>query len=568
MPSWLLNIGLALTISFSAFILMAALFVRQARDFPSFPTVLQIACTAQLALNLATTRAIVLEAAGRPEAVGGILAAFNGLLPSSPTLAGLILSPILVSCLFCGLRLIQAGKGAGDDAQFLSIATLALPALFVVDTLGGGLSASALGGLPFTLVLPSVAQLAMSDALAFFLPLALVALAFGAMAGEPRQAPAAFQEQLQAEATAMPSAPAQASTPVLTHGVTHGVDPIRLELGFGLLKLLAPTPGNPESGTAQLNRQITALRRQLSSEMGLVLPALRIRENLELPTNDYRLCLREIEAARGSLRPQKLLLCDPRGEAVELPGEPATDPLSDLPAKWCDSALRADAARQGYHAATPLEVIAGHLAVVAMDHLPDLLGYQETQELLDSLPAHDQRLVADTVPARLSLGRFQKVLQALLRERVAIRDLPVILEALVDNAAPNHGTSSLEIADLADLARLRLSRQITRAANDSSGRLPIVTLSPDWEDRLTARLKADGEDKRLVLSAAERERLEAALGKALDRQALLGETPVLVTCPALRRPLRRLLESWRRETTVLAENEIDPKAYICRLEEV
>jgi flagellar biosynthesis protein FlhA len=160
-----------------------------------------------------------------------------------------------------------------------------------------------------------------------------------------------------------------------------------------------------------------------------------------------------------------------------------------------------------------------------------------------------------------------------LREGVGIRDLPLILEALSD-AGPRHldatdrNAADWDAAVLAEAVRARLARQITRAACDSQARLPAVTLSADWDDRLTACLTGQGENRRLALNGAMEAELFAAIGKALDRQALAGERPVLLVTPELRRPLRRLLESSRPETAVLALREVDPKTAVRHLEEV
>ena len=202
------------------------------------------------------------------------------------------------------------------------------------------------------------------------------------------------------------------------------IDAVRLELGYGLLGLI-----NAEQGH-RLTDQIKALRRQLAGEMGFVLPAVRIQDNLQLPANSYVVRVKEIEAGRGDLRPNMLLVMDPRGDKINLAGEETVEPTFGLPAMWIDRRLREEALFRGYTVVDPATVITTHLTEIIKDNMSELLSYAETQKLLDELPKEHQKLVADLIPGQISVSGVQRVLQNLLGERVSIRDLPTILEGI------------------------------------------------------------------------------------------------------------------------------------------
>ena len=180
----------------------------------------------------------------------------------------------------------------------------------------------------------------------------------------------------------------------------------------------------------RLTEQIKALRRQFATEMGFVMPSVRIQDNMELAANSYLIRVKEIEAGRGDLRPNMLLVMDPRGGKIDLPGEETMEPTFGLPAMWVNESAREEAAFQGYTVVDPPTVITTHLTEVLKDHMSELLSYGETQKLLDDLGKEHQKLVADLVPSLIAVSGIQRVLQALLTERISIRDLPTILEGV------------------------------------------------------------------------------------------------------------------------------------------
>jgi flagellar biosynthesis protein FlhA len=335
------------------------------------------------------------------------------------------------------------------------------------------------------------------------------------------------------------------------------MDQLRLELGYGLLGLI-----NSERGH-KLTDQIKALRRQLATEMGIIMPSVRIQDNLQLPANTYVIRLKEIEAGRGDLRPTMLLVMDPRGGQVTVPGEATTEPTFGLPALWASEAYREEATFRGYTVVEPQTVITTHLTEVLKDNMAELLSYAETQRLLDELDKQHQKLVADMVPSQISVGGIQRVLQNLLAERVSIRDLPTILEAISEACG-----YSRNVNVITEHVRARLARQISDAQTAEGGYIPIVALSPGWEQTFAEAIVGQGEDKSLSIAPSRLQEFIAAVRQTFERQAMGGENPVLLTSPAIRPYVRSIVERFRPVTVVISQNEVHPKARIKTLAQV
>ena len=331
------------------------------------------------------------------------------------------------------------------------------------------------------------------------------------------------------------------------------IDYLRLELGYGLLSLInAP----PETGQ-RLTDQIKALRRQLASEMGFVMPSVRIQDNMQLPANAYVIRVKEIEAGRGDLRPSMLLVMDPRGEEITLPGEKTMEPTFGLPAMWIEESNREEALFRGYTVVDPATVVTTHLTEIIKDNMDDLLSYAETQKLLDELDKDQQKLVDSIVPGTISLGGLQRVLQNLLAERVSIRDLPTILEGIAEACA---GTRNVML--ITEHVRARLARQISDSNVNDQGFIPLVTLSPQWEQSFAESIIGPEDDKQLSMAPSRLQEFITSLRNTFERQAMMGESPVLLTSPAIRPYVRSIIERFRPMTVVMSQNEIHPKAKI------
>ncbi len=351
----------------------------------------------------------------------------------------------------------------------------------------------------------------------------------------------------------------EAAAPILEEPISTAltIDAIRLELGYGLLGLI-----NTERGH-RLTDQIKALRRQLATEMGFILPAVRIQDNLQINANSYVVRIKEIEAGRGDLRPNMIMVMDPRGDKIGMPGEETTEPAFGLPAMWVDPSSREEALFRGYTVVDPATVITTHLTEIVKDNMSELLSHAETQKLLDELPKEQQKLVADLIPSQISVGGVQRVLQTLLGERVSIRDLPNVLEGISEACG-----YSRNITSIVEHVRARLARQISDSATDTGGIIPLVTLSPEWEQAFTDSIAGDGEERHLVMPPTQLQQFIQAVRQTFERFAIMGETPVLLTSPGIRPFVRSIVERFRATTMVMSQNEIHAKAKIRTLGQI
>ncbi len=330
---------------------------------------------------------------------------------------------------------------------------------------------------------------------------------------------------------------------------TLAIDEVKIELGYGLLGLINDLEGR------RLTDQIKALRRTLASDFGFVMPSVRILDNMRLPSQGYCIRIKEMEAGSGEVRLGQMMAMDPRGGQVELPGEHVREPAFGLPATWVDEQLREEATFRGYTIVDPATVLTTHLTEILKENMPDLLSYSEVQKLLKELPAEQKKLVEDLVPGVVTATTIQRVLQALLRERVSIRDLPAILEG-IGEAAPHTASVTL----LVEQVRARLARQLSFAYRGEDGALPIVTLTPEWENAFADSIVGQGDDKQLALAPSRLQDFVRGVRETYDRAALAGDSPVLLTSPGIRPYVRSIIERFRGQTPVMSQNEVHPRA--------
>jgi flagellar biosynthesis protein FlhA len=340
-------------------------------------------------------------------------------------------------------------------------------------------------------------------------------------------------------------------------GAALQIDNIRLELGYGLLSLI----NNPSE--RRLTDQIKALRRQLATEMGFIMPAVRIQDNLQLPPNNYILRVKEIEAGTGELRPNNLLVMDPRGEQISLPGEATVEPTFGLPAMWVGEQHREEAMFRGFTVVDAPTVITTHLTEIVRDNMSELLSFSETQKLLDELDAGHQKLIADLVPNQISVGGIQRILQNLLGERISIRDLATILEGVSEACGYTRN-----IGQITEHVRARLARQLSDDVINEQGFIPLVTLSPEWEQSFAEAIIGQGDDRQLSMAPSKLQQFITAVRTVFERHAMQGETPILLVSPGIRPFVRSVIERFRPVTVVMSQNEVHPKAKIKTLGQV
>jgi len=667
MPSWLLDIMLTISLSFSGLVLMTALFIAKPLYFSAFPTVLLISTMLRLSLNLASTRLILANGHKGPAAAGEVIRAFGNFVMGGNFVIGIIVFAILVIVNFIVITkgsgriaevsarfsldampgkqmAIDADLSAGlinendarerrkrleDESNFFGsmdgaakfVRGDAIAGLLItfINIIGGIIIGVAQQGLSFGDAAAAYTLLTVGDGLVTQIPALVVSTAAGllvtkagidgstdkALFGQLGRFPRAFGMSsamllalallpgipmfpfmLMAGATGAAAWHLARRGPLDEHGIEIGaagtalvaggaeaqapaepteepistvlhIDQIRLELGYGLLALI-----NDQQGF-RLTEQIKALRRQIASEMGFVMPSVRIQDNMQLGANNYIIRIKDIEAGSGEVRPAMLLVMDPRGERIALAGEETTEPTFGLPAMWVPEANREEASFRGYTVVDAPTVITTHLTEAIKEQMSELLSYGETQTLLDGLDKEHQKLVADLVPSQISVTAIQRVLQSLLAERISIRDLPTILEGIAEAVG-----FTQNITLITEHVRSRLSRQLGAMYVNGEGILPLVTLSPEWEQAFAESIVGSGDERQLSMAPSKLQEFITAVRQTFERHAMMGESPVLLTSPSIRPYARSIVERFRPATPVMSQNEIHPKAKIRTVDQI
>ncbi|GJD49900.1 Flagellar biosynthesis protein FlhA [Methylobacterium crusticola] len=328
------------------------------------------------------------------------------------------------------------------------------------------------------------------------------------------------------------------------------LDDLKLEMGYALLALV-----NGPEGQDRLTDQIKALRRQLAAELGFVMPSVRILDNVQLDANSYVVRVKEIEAGTGQIFPGQFMAMDPMGGQVQLPGQHMLEPTFGLPATWIDASLRDEAQLKGYTVVDAATVVSTHLTEVIKAHVSELLNHVEVQKLLKELPKEHGELLKEVVPSQIATTGIQRVLQCLLGERVSIRDLGTIVEGIAEVAGHMKNPR-----DIVEHVRARLGRQICAQYQGPGGILPIITLSPAWEGAFMEAIVGQGDERHLAMQPSRLSEFVTTVRDRFEDAARMGEMPVLVTSVQARPFVRSIIERFRRETPVMSQAEIHPRA--------
>jgi len=358
------------------------------------------------------------------------------------------------------------------------------------------------------------------------------------------------EERRRAASAAPAIAPAAPAAPQI--GDLLAIDQLELEVGYALVPLV------DEAQQGDLLQRIALVRKQVALEQGLVVPPIRIRDNVQLPPTEYRIRVRGAQVASGEVLPRYLLALNASGAAEPIEGIPTTDPTFGIPAVWIVPERRAEAEAGGYRVVEPQTVLATHLMETVKRNAGDLLGRQETKELLDALRVRNAALVDELVPGKLSLGVVHRVLQRLLREGVPVRDLVSILETLSDAADQ---TKDVEI--LTEHARHSLSRVIARAHQDADGTVRGVTMGPRLEGALltlfSPRAPRAGAE---TMAPDDLTSVLQSLNNVMRVNQREGGFPPLITPPTLRVGVRRLVEPVMPQVDVISLGELPPDVHI------
>jgi flagellar biosynthesis protein FlhA len=644
LPTWLLDVLLAFSLSFSILILMTAVFIRRPLEFSSFPAILLITTMLRLALNLASTRLILSHGNEGTAASGYVIQAFGNLIMQGNFVIGLIVFTILIIVNFVVITkgsgriaevaarfsldampgkqmaidadlsagLIQESEakqrrkdieaesnffGAMDGAsKFVRGDAIAGLLIVGINIVGGIVIAVAQKGMSFGDATHTFTLLTVGEGLVSQMPALIVSTAAGLMvskAGVEGATDKALMTQLSFYPQALGMAAAVMGVVAILPGMPTivfgslsasfgalayyaykrkdaraakvkadevtaagpakeepistalALDLLRVELGYGLLPLINDVQGH------RITDQIKALRRQLAQEMGFVMPAVRILDNMQLGANEYRIRIKEFDSGKGELFPGSFLIMDPKGLPIDLPGTHTTEPAFGLPATWVSGALREEASFRGFTVVDPGTVLTTHLTEVLKSHMAELLSYAETKKLLDDLPPENKKLVEELIPSQISVTGAQRVLQTLLSERVSIRDLPAILEGIAE--AVGHTKNALYITEH---VRARLARQLCHANLAPGGYLPLIALSPHWEQAFSESIVGQGEERQLAMAPSQLQQFIQAVREAFDDASSKNEVPVLLTSPQVRPFVRSIVERFRPQSVVMSQNEI------------
>ncbi len=329
------------------------------------------------------------------------------------------------------------------------------------------------------------------------------------------------------------------------------LDILELEVGYGLISLV------DEEQDGELLERVRALRRQFAREMGVVIPPIHIRDNLQLKPGGYAIIVKGVEIARGDLMVGYHLALHPGETLREIEGIPTREPTFNLPALWIPASRREEALRLGYTVVNPASVVATHLSEIIRSHCDELLGRQEVQKLLDRLARTHPKVVEELTPGVLPLGAIQKVLQNLVRERVSIRDVLTVMETLAD-----HGAYSKDPDILTEYVRQRLGRALTKALETADGKIMVYTLDPFIEDLLKDSLQKSDYGVYLAMAPETAQDIIKALGKTVEASLAQNLQPVVVCSPGVRRHLRRLVERHLPALWILSHQELVTDAKI------
>jgi flagellar biosynthesis protein FlhA len=658
-PPSLLDVLLALNLSFSLILLLVAFYISEPLEFSTFPSVLLLATIFRLALNISSTK-LILGGAGSGEIAnkaGNVINFFGSVVARSDAVVGLVIFIILVVVQF-----IVIVKGAGRIAEVAARFTLdAMPGkqMAIDADLNAGLiteaearerrtkiareadfygamdgaskfvRGDAIAGIIITLInliggflvgrfrenltdVGSIFQnyslLTIGDGLVSQIPALLVATAAGIVVtraatreslgqkvseqilGQPAALYVAtgalaliglFSLTTSSKGLFVPFAMISSGVGLLATRVRHTqeqkveadrqaemkarqkaaapesvdrllrVDPMEIEMGYALVPLV-----DAEQGGDLLER-VTAIRRSTALEMGLVVPPIRIRDNMQLQPHEYSIKIRGVQVGKGELRVDRLLAISSGTPQETIPGIDTHEPAFGLPGKWIRKSDRDRAELSGHNVIEPAAVLATHLAEIIRLHAAEILGRQEVQSLIDAVKESNPVIVDELVPHLLTVGQIQKVLRNLLRERIPIRDLATIFETLADHAAE---TKDADI--LTECARAGLSRVITQRYIDENNTLSVITLEPKLEHTLTDAIQKTDRGQFLAVEPDAASRILQAIGKAYETALGSCREPVILTTPALRPQLRRLVERALPRIPVLSYAEIASEAAV------
>jgi len=645
LPTAILDVLLAMNISLAVLIILVTVYVVKPLDFSVFPSVLLLTTLFRLALNVASTRLILLNGHTGLLAAGKVIRGFGSFVVGGNPTVGLVVFVILVI-----INFVVITKGSGRIAEVAARFTLdAMPGkqmaidadlnaglideetartrrkeisresefygamdgaskfvrgdaiagiiITLVNIVGGLIIGVLQKGLDISTAVQNYTLLTIGDGLVSQIPALVISTGAGILvtraASEGQNIGVEVGRQLGFQpkalmiasaiifmfglAPGMPMIPftllagviffisrtlrieeaakvvekavaPKEAKPELTHEEIEKMlplDPLELEIGYGIIPVV------DNKGQGNLLDRIRALRKQFATEMGLIMPSLHIRDNLDLKPNEYAFCIKGNEVARGDLMVDHLLAIDPGDARGKIEGIKTKDPAFGLPAIWITPDKKASAELAEYTVVEPSSILTTHLSEVVRQYGYEFLGRQEVQRLLDNVSKTSPKVVEELVPGLLNLGSLQKVLQNLVREQVSIRDLLSIIETLADYAPMTKDTDILT-----EYVRQRLARSITKPYLMGKKTLKVLNLKPAVEDIISRGINQTDYGAYLALGPKEARKIVDQIKKGIDGITVKIEQPVILCSTAIRRHLKKLCDTFHVQVAVFSHNEI------------
>ncbi len=655
-PTALLDILLAISITLGLLVLLVAIYLENPIKFSVFPSLLLIMAIYRLSLNVASTRLILLHGSEGPDAAGKVIESFGHFVVGGNYVVGIVVFVILVIINFKvitqgstrtsevaarftldampGKQMsIDADLNAGivteqeakdrrkaleDEASFYGAMDGALKFVRgdvvagIIITIVNIAAGFAIGVLQQGMDVAEAAKvytiLTVGDGLVSQLPSIIISTASGLVVTRAIGT-SNLGQQLAEQLMINPRAFAITATFLIFLAIIPGMPTVAflvLGVGAGALSIVMiqaeketkimerkeeevaaalPPPEHVEAllpldtleleigyelipmvDTAQdgeLLERIKSVRRQFALEMGIIVPPLHIRDNLQLKSNEYSILIKGVQVAHGELWMNHHLAINPGTVTQATPGVETVDPTFGLPALWVTEANKEKAKMAGYTVVDAATVITTHVKEIIRTHAYEILSRQDTQKLIDTFAETNPKVVEELIPNLLTLGQTQKVLQNLLKEQISIRDLSTIIETLADKATITKDTDVLT-----EYVRAAMSRSISKSLRSEGGELPVITLDPAVEDTLVKSIKQTEHGAYLAMEPDYAQRLIDAIKGSIDKFDIISANPVLLTGAAARLNLRRLVERFIPNLTVLSHNEISPDTQINNLEVV
>ena len=647
LPKIILDILLSLNITIAMIILLMAMYVLKPLDFSSFPSVLLIATLFRLALNVASTRLILLHGGEGTDAAGQVIKAFGTFVVGGNYVVGLIVFTVLVLINFVvitkgstriaevaarftldampGKQMsidadLNAGMitdvearrrrsevekeanfyGAMDGAsKFVRGDAVAGIIIVLVNVIGGLIVGVLQNDMSVVDAAKNYTLLTVGDGLVTQVPALIVSTAAGMLVTR-NTASIDLGGELQAQLFMHPRAIATAAGMLFIFGLIPGmpklafftialvmgglamklyktkaatpeieeedvpaappsdaqdlfvpIDPLGLEVGYGLISLVDTSQGG------ELLQRIKMLRKQLALEMGFVMPAIHIRDNLQLKPNEYSFLMKGVEIARGELMPGHHLVIMSEDKGPKIRGIETKEPAFGLPAVWIPEREKESIQAKGMIVVDPATVVTTHVTELVKSHADELLGRQEVQTMLDQLAQTYPKVVEELVPKVVPLGVLQKVLQRLLRERISVRNLMTIIEMLADYISI---TKNVDI--LTGYVRQALSRVITKQYEDAEGNINVMMVSPEIEDIINRSIQHTEYESFVSPDPNVVRQMVGNLQNSVSTFTAQGLQPIVLCSPAVRIHLRNILERFFPNMVVLSHNEISREASI------